>query len=58
MTILLALIIALSPGDDYNAPPTPVLPPPLPTYIVEGDGGRWNCTPNYEFCWPEQDQVR
>lgn len=53
MTTLFALLIALAPGDDAIAPPTPVLPPPLPTYIVNGDGGRMNCTPGYEYCWPQ-----
>ncbi|QDH91862.1 hypothetical protein SEA_PHRAPPUCCINO_187 [Mycobacterium phage Phrappuccino] len=52
MTALLAVLIALSP--DNTAPPTPEIPPPLPTYIVNGDGSRMNCTPTYSYCWPGQ----
>ena len=37
---------------DTNPATTPPLPP-LPTYIVNGDGSRMDCTPNYQYCWPE-----
>lgn len=56
MITLLALIITLSPGN--TAPPTPEIPPPLPTYVTGGDGGRFNCAPNYQYCWPEPGQAR
>jgi hypothetical protein len=55
MNTLLALIITLCPG---CAPSTPEIPPPLPTYVTGPDGGRFNCTPNYQFCWPEPGQVQ
>lgn len=42
----------MPPG--YNAPATPVLPPPLPTYVIEGGGTRIDCTANYENCWVGQ----
>jgi hypothetical protein len=48
MNIVMAVLIALSP-----APPTPDIPPPLPTYVVTPGGGKMLCTPGYEFCWPE-----
>lgn len=35
-----------SPG-----PGLPTPPPPLPTYVVDGDGTRHNCTPQYQQCW-------
>lgn len=46
MNTLLAVLIALQP-----APGLPTIPPPLPTYTVDADGTRRNCTPNYEQCW-------
>jgi hypothetical protein len=48
---ILAVIIMLSPGN--TAPSTPEIPPPLPTYVTNGDGSRMNCTPNYQSCWPD-----
>jgi hypothetical protein len=29
----------------------PTIPPALPTYIVNGDGSRMNCTPTMSYCW-------
>lgn len=49
MTSVLALLIALAPGDA-----TTPSPPPLPTYVIQGDGTRIDCTSNYEFCWKEE----
>lgn len=51
MTTLISLIIMLSPGN--TAPPTPEIPPPLPTYQTNGDGSRMTCTPNFASCWPD-----
>lgn len=49
MTPLIAVIIMLAPGDA-----TPVPPPPQPIQIVNPDGTRMTCTPNYEYCWEAQ----
>lgn len=48
VTLLTATLIALAPQDDSGLP-TP--PPPLPTYVVDGDGTRHNCTATESVCW-------
>lgn len=50
MIILITAAWVLLPPID---PGTPTPPPPLPTQVVNGDGTRLNCTPNYTYCWPE-----
>lgn len=35
-----------------STPGLPTPPPPLPTQVTNGDGTRYNCTPNYQYCWP------
>lgn len=66
IALLTAFVVACSPGYTAPptpdipvmppmpagaAPATPVLPPPLPTYVINGDGGRIDCVPNYQTCW-------
>lgn len=41
---------ALLPNID---PGLPTPPPPLPTYVIDGNGERLDCTPNYQTCWTE-----
>ena len=48
ITTLIATAWMMLPPID---PGLPTPPPPLPTYIVQGDGSRVTCTPNYEQCW-------
>ncbi|QHB47795.1 hypothetical protein KHO61_gp084 [Mycobacterium phage Mangeria] len=49
MMALVALVLSLPPID----PGLPTPPPPLPTYIVEDDGIRMQCGPNFRWCWDE-----
>jgi len=54
---------AADPGCGIDAPgvcapytpgmATPAPSPPLPTYIVNADGSRMTCTPNFQFCWKD-----
>lgn len=45
MTLLAALLLS-APSD----PLLPTIPPPLPTYIVNDDGTRTACAPNFTVC--------
>lgn len=48
MITLLVAAWLLGPTPD---PGLPTPPPALPTYVVQGDGTRLDCTPNYTYCW-------
>lgn len=43
--------VAGSASATPTTPGLPTIPPPLPTQVVNGDGSRLNCTPNYQYCW-------
>ncbi len=50
MTILVSLAILMMAPQDDSGLPTP--PPQLPQQVVNGNGTRMDCTPNYTQCWP------
>lgn len=54
--VILAFTIGLALAVVARATPTtpglPTPPPPLPTQVTNGDGTRYNCTPDYRQCWP------
>lgn len=45
--------LVLGPSGD---PGLPTIPPPLPTYVIQNDGTRLDCTPNYTYCWKEDER--
>lgn len=53
MIAALAVLWAVLPPVD---PGLPTPPPPLPTYVVDGDGTRLNCNPPQRVCWQDPQQ--
>ena len=51
--LLLAAVVPLSPAQPEPTPPGGGYTDLLPTYIVSGDGTRMQCTPTYNYCWPD-----
>ncbi|QZE10360.1 hypothetical protein SEA_SCOOBYDOOBYDOO_9 [Mycobacterium phage ScoobyDoobyDoo] len=48
---MIALIASLVLGPTFTPDPgLPTIPPPLPTYIVNDDGTRTTCSPNFTTC--------
>lgn len=53
--ITLLATLALSPLWPVPEPPPSPGVGLLPTYVTNGDGTRWQCTPNLAQCQPSRD---
>lgn len=51
ITLVTAVLFWVTTPD----PGLPTIPPPLPTQITRDDGTRLTCTPEFTWCWNEQD---